>query len=1137
MVLDKRRDKGNHKEIGESKLNLISKIFSMIVSSDGTITDKEKQFIRDFYDNYYPKEISKTLYDQFSKDCSNKISIEEVIDEFSHFSYGEKFFMMMKIYELIIVDTIDQKEIETARELAEKVGIPKEDVKFIENLYRSNPNFSSQSDEYKFQFITISDIKEWSDIYINQPGLDLIIFNIDKTYFLLKRDKINHISINDYSFSDSLRSVQIPVGSDILINEYLLDFEQLKLFFKNKRNSHPDKRFFINANSDGEKIVSEFNTKESLIKIELKGSHIELKKIKPETEIKVNREIVNSLTSYINLSDILEINGSVLNLRKLIFQELSEKEFIHIKKGKDIYTISNNYKDIHINDKIDYFWSSKLVRAEGIYKLDPGNCPHQITIIRGSKEIIIKNRVVVEVDSLKPKQKIFRSSNGVAEIQHDDIIYVKGNIISVNLLAKVFEKTLFSFKSFIVNNLSYYFENGHKAIDNISFRADHGDFICMLGPSGAGKSTLLKILNGTIKNVEGEIRVDKFNFHKFYDKIIDFMSYVPQDDLLISNLTVYENLYYNAKLRDPKSSKESIDLTIARVLKEIGLEHKRDNRVGTPTDRILSGGERKRLNIGLELLEESSSIYLLDEPTSGLSSKDSEKVIEVLKRLSSKGKIIFTVIHQPSSKIYKYFTKVMLLDNGGKMAFYGNIHEALAYFNTHNSSNPLSHECPACKKVEPDMLLNSLEEPFRDIDGSVIENSYRRNTPDDWKEKFEQYHSYRSDVKIPSKNPIPSVPFKVTRKHGRLKLFKTLLERNFLNKMRDRSNIVITFFISPILAIIISLILRYSPTGDYNLYNNLHLPTYIFLSIIVAIFLAMSNSGDEIIKDSEIREREKLLNIGNFSYFLSKFSVLILFSLVQNILFVAASFPILEIREMYLHFTGFLMFVSACGISMGLFISAIPGLTSKAAQNIIPMILIPQIIFGGSLIKYRDMNKSLTIYDNSPIPEVCQFMPSRWAYEGMMVMFSNNNTFHSGKNRMQAKLDSMVNYKQEYVKELGRIRYEKRKDKLMNNDMVEFRKKYKKKYGNMEVYSVINDVDDSYSYNKKFELENFDGKVQGLYPMFISKKRGFMFDKFISTTKYNLLMLSLFITIINLLTIVMLCNRELILKLFKRRKK
>ncbi|PID30204.1 MAG: hypothetical protein CR982_01485, partial [Candidatus Cloacimonadota bacterium] len=958
MALDK--ETKNYKEIGKSKLNLVSKIFSIIVSSDGVITEKEKLFVKDFYDNYYPKEISKTLYENFCEDYETKVSVDEVVKEFLSFSYGEKFFLMMKIYELILIDDIDQNEIMVAIEIGEKVGIDIEDIKLIENFYQNKQQFPDKSYSYNFDFITISDIKNRSDVFINEKDLDIIIFNVGSTYFLLKRDTTNYIRINDYTFSHSLRSIRIPIGADIYINDYVLDFEQLRLFFKNKRDTPPNKSFFINRNTDLEKVISEFENEESIVKIEIKGSHIEVSRIDPKIVIKINRDIIESEKAFFNLSDTIEIDDSVLNLRKLIFQELSEKEFVHIKEGKDMYSISNDYNDIYINDKVNYIWNSKIVREKEKYYLDPENCPHQINIVRGSKEIVIKNRVVVEVDSLKPKQKNFKQNKGITELLHDDIIYLKGNIIRVNLLAKVFEKTLFSFKNFIVEDLTYYFENGKKAIDNISFKADHGDLICILGPSGAGKSTLLKILNGTITNIDGDIRVDNFNFHKYYDKIVDFMSYVPQDDLLISNLTVYENLFYNARLRDPKSSKENINFTIERVLKEIGLEHKRDNKVGTPTDRVLSGGERKRLNIGLELLEENSSIYLLDEPTSGLSSKDSEKVIEVLKSLSRKGKIIFTVIHQPSSKIYKYFTKVILLDNGGKMAFYGNIHEALIYFN--KDENPHSHECPSCKKVEPDMLLDSLEEPFRDLDGSVTGRRYRKTTPEDWKKKFQEYKSYKSDIEIPSKNPIPDIPFKIDRKQGRFLLFTTLLKRNFVNKMRDRSNLIITFLIPPLLAIIISYILKYSPSGNYNLYNNLHLPTFIFLSIIVSIFLAMSNSGDEIIKDSEIREREKLLNIGNIPYLFSKFSVLLFFSFIQNILFIGVSFLILEIREMIFLFIGYLTIVSACGISLGLFISSIPGLTSKAAQNIIPMILIPQIIFGGSLIKYRDMNRSLTIY-------------------------------------------------------------------------------------------------------------------------------------------------------------------------------
>ncbi|MBN2834298.1 MAG: ATP-binding cassette domain-containing protein [Candidatus Delongbacteria bacterium] len=1134
--LSRRKKRNNSDYNFNSKINILSKVFVIISAADGVISREELVYIKEFYNSYYPPGLSEQIYEDFKNSIRTDYTIEEVAKDFDKVSYGEKLFIIMKTYELIMLDTIDSRELDRLYKFAHLIKISMEDLKYIENLYRPKTEFHIDETKLSFTIVTLSDIPNWTDVFLPCPGLDAVIFKIDKTYFILKNDNYTNIKVKNYRISGKMRAVKIQAGSNIYINDYNLDFEQLSLFFKNKTNNHPGKFFFLNQKNN-DIYLNEYSSDGNLATLQIKGSQFLLKKVDESTEFVINRKSINQSVLNVNLSDNIEINGSFLNLRKLVYQEILEKEFVHISRKKDTYTFSNQTSDIIVNDKLDLKWEGKITYIDGILSIYPGTCPHRINIVRGSKVLVVKNRVVAEVDSENPRYKKIIKTNGYVEIEHEDVIYLHGGtIIRVNLLAKVLEKTIFSFKSFVVKNLNHYFENGEKAIDDVSFEADHGDFICIMGPSGSGKSTLLKILIGSIKSASGEIMVDNFLFKDHYDKIVNFLSYVPQDDLLLANLTVYENLFYNAKLRDPKNSKEKIDSLISRVLRDIGLEHKKDQKVGTQFQKLLSGGERKRLNIGLELLEESNNIFLLDEPTSGLSSKDSEKVIEVLKRLSQKGKIVISVIHQPSSRIYKYFTKILLMDNGGKMAFYGNIYEALSYFGKSNSTISSSPECPNCKKVEPDLLLDSLEEPVWDIDGTILDRKSRRFSPDDWKDKFSKYNSTHSNVKITSKNLIPVVPFKLTRHQGRIKLLYTLLKRDFINKWRDKSNLIITFLVSPILALVISLILKYTPSDNYTLYNNLHIPTFVFLSVIVSMFLAMTNSGDEIIKDAEIRQREQLLNIGNLPYFISKYTTLIIFSAIQNLLFVLISFFILEIRENQINFSLFLMFVSLCGISLGLFISSIPGLTSKAAYNIIPLILIPQIIFGGALIKYRDMNKSLTLYKKSPIPEICQFMPSRWAYEGLMVDMYLANSFHRGKDKLQHELDSLVINKDNLVKTIGRKRYEQVKDSIMNFEMVEFRKKYQKEYGNLELYSAIKDVNETYSYDEHLNLKDYDGDYRVINPMFLLKKKVPYIEKMLTTPEYNTLILVFYSFFLNILTLLFLSKRKFIIKLLRKRK-
>ncbi|MCK5761017.1 MAG: ABC transporter permease, partial [Candidatus Delongbacteria bacterium] len=532
-------------------------------------------------------------------------------------------------------------------------------------------------------------------------------------------------------------------------------------------------------------------------------------------------------------------------------------------------------------------------------------------------------------------------------------------------------------------------------------------------------------------------------------------------------------------------------------------------------------GERKRMNIGLELLSDSN-IYFFDEPTSGLSSKDSEKVIELLSKLSTNGKIIFTVIHQPSYKIYNKFNKIILLDHGGKLAYYGDTHNALEYFKETSDKFYSEMENSENSRRDPDLLLNSLEEPLRDIDGSIIPE--RKFSPDHWKERYKEHLQELRSVKIPTGDLVNDVPSRNFDLEGKTKQFFTLLTRNFKNKLRNRSNILITFLEAPILAFIVGFILRYVPVDKYTLYNNIHMPIFLFLTVIITIFLSMSNSSDEIIKDMEVLEREKMLDVKYKRYFLSKFLTQLFFATIQNILYLAVSFSLLEIRELFVEYLLFMTVISISGISLGFFISSIPGLTVKAVQNIVPLILIPQIIFGGALIQYKELNSSLTIYVNSPIPEICQFMPSRWAYEGLMVLQDSYNSYHPKKDAHQKRLDDMIRNRTKYENEEGVELYRERKYNLLNNEMVKIRKKYMSKYGNREIHRAI------VSGNERSELDNKD-----FYPMFRSEKVFPVLDKKTNTSIYNAFMLLLISLLINTLTFIMLSNRKRLMKMFSRK--
>ena len=168
---------------------------------------------------------------------------------------------------------------------------------------------------------------------------------------------------------------------------------------------------------------------------------------------------------------------------------------------------------------------------------------------------------------------------------------------------------------------------------------------------------MLHVLNGTETPSKGQVLINGIDIHKEPHRIEGVIGFVPQDDLIIEDLTVYQNLYFAAKLCFNDKTEAEIDALVLKVLEDLGLTETKDLKVGSPLRKTISGGQRKRLNIGLELLREPSVLFC-DEPTSGLSSRDSENIIDLLKELSLKGKLVFTVIHQPSSDIFKKFVEI-----------------------------------------------------------------------------------------------------------------------------------------------------------------------------------------------------------------------------------------------------------------------------------------------------------------------------------------------------------------------------------------------------------------------------------------------------------------------------------------------
>jgi len=540
---------------------------------------------------------------------------------------------------------------------------------------------------------------------------------------------------------------------------------------------------------------------------------------------------------------------------------------------------------------------------------------------------------------------------------------------------------------FTASNISFSYKGTDNGIQPFNFQAESGQLIGVMGNSGVGKSILLNVLNGNQKLNTGRICINGFDLATEKKELEGIIGYVPQDDLLIEELTVFQNLMFNARLCFSKYSEAELLVVVNQCLGDFDLVEAQDLKVGNPLNKFISGGQRKRLNIALELMREPALLFV-DEPTSGLSSSDSEKVMLLLKRQTIKGKLVIVNIHQPSSDIYKIFDKLLVMDHGGRIIFQGNPMDAVVYFrNAAHYLRAEESECYACGNVNTEQILKIVEARVVNEYGRLTRK--RKRSARDWYDLYlKKVESNMKPVVCGEKSILPQNPFKIPPRAKQLGIF---MKRNMLSKLADSQYLSIALLEAPILALIIGFFTRYAADNNRYFFGlNDNIPSFLFMSVVASLFMGLSVSAEEIIKDRRIRQRETFLNLSRFSYINSKVLIMMAISAIQALLFVAVSNLLLEIGGMF--FSYWLIFFSAafCANMVGLNISA--ALTSVVAIYIsIPLILVPQLLFSGVVVPFHKLHRSVTSQEQVPL--IGDLMLSRWAYEALMVHQFKENRF------------------------------------------------------------------------------------------------------------------------------------------------
>ncbi len=543
--------------------------------------------------------------------------------------------------------------------------------------------------------------------------------------------------------------------------------------------------------------------------------------------------------------------------------------------------------------------------------------------------------------------------------------------------------------TFSADHIFYHFKSGRAGLQNVNIAEKGGKLLGLMGASGSGKSTLLNVLNGAEKPSSGRVMVNHIDIHEHPEKVQGVIGNVPQDDLLIEELSVFENLYYASKLCFGHYSNNEIIELVIRVLMNLGLTEIRDLRVGSPMHKTISGGQRKRLNIALELLREPTILFV-DEPTSGLSSRDSENIMDLLKELSLRGKMVFVVIHQPSSDIFKMFDTLIIMDVGGFQIYYGNPIESVIYFrDIINAANKTQGACPECGNINPEQIFNIIETRVVNEYGRLTNT--RKVSPGQW------YQYFKQKLKVPKVEHVNESPPVLQEIPNWLKQLQVFVTRDVLSKISDKQYLYINLLEAPVLAFFIAFMVKYYNTTEpakaaYSFYANSNIPVYFFMSVVVALFFGLTMSAEEIFRDRKILKREEFLHLSRSSYLIAKVTVMFGISAIQTFLFLLVGNSLLEIPLTEFRYWTILFTCSCFANMLGLNISAAFD-SAVTIYILIPLLVIPQLLLSGVVISFDKFNPKV----GKPVgvPLIGELMASRWAFEAFMVTQFKDNPFQT----------------------------------------------------------------------------------------------------------------------------------------------
>ncbi|MGB3693100.1 MAG: ATP-binding cassette domain-containing protein [Spirulinaceae cyanobacterium] len=466
---------------------------------------------------------------------------------------------------------------------------------------------------------------------------------------------------------------------------------------------------------------------------------------------------------------------------------------------------------------------------------------------------------------------------------------------------------------------------------NISLPIEPGQFVALVGGSGAGKSTLMRTLLGVDPTTKGRVYLNGEDLRDNFNIYRSQIGYVPQDDIIHRQLKVEEVLSYAAQLRLPPDT--DVQEVVEKTLQQIEMSHRRDVLVSQ-----LSGGQRKRVSIGVELLADPK-LFFLDEPTSGLDPGLDKKMMQLLRKLADQGRTIILVTHATTN--ITLCDRLVFLGQGGKLCYYGPPQEATKFFSV--DSDDFAE------------IYNRLENPQNVIKEA---SKFRRSN----------YHQNYISKRLTKESQVTKGSPPKKARSSSLKQLILLTKRYFKLISRDRINLGLALLTAPIGISLITLAIQdKNPlvlgTEDDPSLAPLALRV-LFVFTCAAMWVGLSTSLQEVVKEAAIYARERLVNLALLAYFGSKTLILGGVAALQTLLITIVILigfqspdPEFIAWPLGLAITTFLTLFTC--ISLGLMVSTTVK-NSSQANNALPLLLLPQIIFSGVLFKMTGIGSKIS---------------------------------------------------------------------------------------------------------------------------------------------------------------------------------